>query len=442
VACEHRDTKILEHTVDVITVLPLFKIAAVFGLVILLLRLSLPIGLALSLGGIVMGLFFSMPPVGIMQTFGSALVGFNTITLAVIITLILLLSNAMEHLGLMDELLDRFRNMLGKSRIGLVVFPSLIGLLPMPGGAVFSAPMLDAFARETAVTPEQKSFLNYWFRHIWEYWWPLYPGVLLTCSIAGLSIWRFVLLTLPLTAFAVAMGVPRLISIPPFRRDPLDEKKSFRQSGTWRSVCPMALAILPGLGLSLLRMVPGGFALPHEIGLIAGLVAAVACAWFTSDMDSRNLRKIVFDPRLLRMWITVAGVFVFKGIIEQSGAADDLGHVLLRLRVPLEWVVVLLPMTVGGITGLSIAFVGATFPILISLTQTLASPELMPSFIVLAMASGLVGVLMSPVHLCLILSNEHFGASWSGVYRYLSLSSLGLLVCAVGYFWVLRAVLL
>jgi hypothetical protein len=427
---------------DVTTMLPLLKVAAVFGMVILMLRLSVPVGFALSIGGLMLGLFFSMKPLAIVQTFGSALVEDKAITLAVIITLILLLSNSMEHLGLMEELLERFRRVLRRSRIGLVIFPSLIGLLPMPGGAVFSAPMLDGFARETAMTPEQKSFLNYWFRHIWEYWWPLYPGVLLTCSIADLKIWQYVSLALPLTVIAVAVGVPRLIRTPRLEGDLQNERKSAGQSKTWRSICPIGLAILPGLVLSLLRMVPGGFTVSHEMGLIAGLVAAVACSWFTSDVGLEDLQKIVFDPRLVRMWVTVAGVFVFKGIIEQSGAAGDLGQVLLRFKVPLAWVVVLLPMAVGGITGLTIAFVGATFPILISLIQTLASPDLVAPFAVLAMASGLIGILMSPVHLCLILSNEHFGASWSGVYRHLSLPSLGLFVGSVGYFWFLRGVLL
>jgi len=427
---------------DVAALLPLFKLAAVFGLVILLLRLSLQVGLALALGAATLGVLFSMSPPDILQTFGSTLVEGKSIALTLIVTLILILSNSMERLGHMDELLAKFRKWVGKSRFGLVVFPALIGLLPMPGGAVFSAPMVDAFDREKQVTRELKSFLNYWFRHIWEYCWPLYPSILLTCSVADLNMWHYILLAWPITILAVVLGFPHLLSVPRFQETVSSERQPLNDHGAWHSMCPLGLAVFPGLGLALLlhfsKILPEGFALPHETGFIGGLLAAVAWTWTAYDLDFQRVRQILFDRKLVRMWVTIAGVFVFKGVIEQSGAARDLGKVLLHLEIPLTWVVVLLPMIMGSITGWTIAYVGTTFPILVPLIQVVASPELMIPLIILAFVSGFTGVLMSPLHLCLILSNEHFGASWSGVYRYLWFPSSALLAGSIGYFWILK----
>jgi integral membrane protein (TIGR00529 family) len=323
-----------------------------------------------------------------------------------------------------------------------VIFPALIGLLPMPGGAIFSAPMLGAFDRENRTTPEVKSFLNYWFRHVWEYWWPLYPGILLLCSLAGLSLWHYMLLSFPITLIAIAGGLPRLLRVPRSGADLSPEREPVDGAGSWRAIWPFGLAILPGLALALLSQVfgilPGNPGWVREAGFVMGLVAAVVWTWRVSRVRATEALEILLDPRLVRMWITVAGVFVFKGVIEQCGAAQDLGKALVHLAIPLEGVVVFLPLLVGGLIGLTVAYVGTTFPILIPLIDQ-ARPELLTPLLILAFVSGFTGVLLSPLHLCLILSNEHFRASWSGVYRYLILPSITLFGGSIGYFWILKA---
>jgi hypothetical protein len=42
-----------------------------------------------------------------------------------------------------------------------------------------------------------------------------------------------------------------------------------------------------------------------------------------------------------------------------------------------------------------------------------------------------LGVLASPVHLCLILTKQYFGAEWSGIYKYLAPSVAFVLIFAI-----------
>ena len=60
--------------------------------------------------------------------------------------------------------------------------PMLIGMLPSLGGAYFSAPMVKEATSGIHMSQEEKAFINYWFRHPWEYHSP--P---LSRHIAGLS---------------------------------------------------------------------------------------------------------------------------------------------------------------------------------------------------------------------------------------------------------------
>ncbi len=430
---------------DVVPLLPLFKLAGVFGLVILLIRLSSRVGLALGLGAAALGLVFSMSPVKILRAFGSVLVEDRTLLVVLIVTLILILSASMERLGQMEQLLRRFKGWVRENRLGIVAFPALIGLLPMPGGAVFSAPMLDSFDPEKRLAPSLKSFLNYWYRHIWEYWWPLYPAVLLLCAMAELDLWKYMLLALPMTGVAVTGGLPQLMQVPRLPRTPLRENSGVDSPRVWRSVSPILLAILPGVSFGIFVQffgtASGWTSLPKETGLVVGLAAAVGWTWLDGRIQPQQVGQILLDPKLLRMWFTLAGVFVFKAIMEESGAAKEVGDILLHFEIPLEWMVVFLPMILGAISGLPLALVGAAFPIVIPLIQTMGAANMRLPLIILAYVAGFAGVAMSPLHLCLILSNEYFHASWPSVYRRLWLSTLILLAGGIGYFWVLSVLM-
>ncbi|NIS68712.1 MAG: DUF401 family protein [Proteobacteria bacterium] len=430
---------------DLFPLLPLFKLAGVFVLVILVLRLSSQIGLALGLGALALGLGFSMRPIEILRAFGFALTDARSLIIVLIVTLILILSASMEILGQTDELLRRFKGWVGGKRWGLVAFPALIGLLPMPGGAIFSAPMLDSYDRGKQLTPSLKSFLNYWYRHIWEYCWPFYPAVLLMCVIAEINLWEYIILAFPMTMVAAVGGLPQLMQVPRSLPIPSEEHRLVNNPSAWGAIFSFLLAILPGVVFAIFIQFfaasPIGASLPKEAGLVAGLLAAVGWAWWDRGIRPHQVRQILFDPKLLRMWYTLAGVFVFKGVMQGSGAAREVGEVLIHLAIPLEWMAVLLPMIVGVISGFPIAFVGATFPILVTLIHAIANPDMKLPLVILAFASGFTGVILSPLHLCLILSNDYFQASWSSVYRRLWLPALFILMGGIGYFWVLSVLM-
>ena len=66
-----------------------------------------------------------------------------------------------------------------------------------------------------------------------------------------------------------------------------------------------------------------------------------------------------------------------KGILEDSRAIEAVSRELIRWHVPLVPITMLLPFLVGGVAGITIAFVGTTFPILISLIQTMGHGHLL-----------------------------------------------------------------
>ncbi len=418
------------------------RILISFILILAAIKRKWMLGNAFLVGALAMGALFAMPPASVAHSVWASLSHPKTVGLTLVVGLILVLSHSLERSGQMARLLDRFQGLIPWPRINLVVFPALIGLLPMPGGAVFSAPMVKRIGQNHKLPAAQLSYVNYWFRHIWEYWWPLYPGILLTTALADVNLWTLVFYTFPLTAVVVVAGYWPIRKVAFFRvpNGPDGEPFSRAIRPFLRELAPIAWVIAGGLGLGLAasgRMPSPLNQVEKELGLIVALLAAIVWVWRRNGMGWRRRWDLVAQPAMLKMIFMVAAILIFKGVLEDCGAVAQISREMLRWRIPLMPISMALPFLVGGVAGITIAFVGATFPILISLIQTLGQSHLMMPYMMLALASGFAGVLVSPLHLCLLLSNAYFETSLLPVYRQMRVPVLVLLVCCAGYFGLL-----
>ena len=424
------------------TIPALVKLFAVFLIMILAIGRKMQLAVVFFLGALLAGILYGMSSSGLFYAVLRAATSEKTLTLAVIVALIILLSSSLESAGQLQRLLAAFRSMTNSSRCGFIVFPALIGLLPMPGGAVFSAPMVKELAASSNHSREELVFYNYWFRHIWEYWWPFYPGVLMTCLLADFDLGFFILAMFPGTLVAFLCGYYRLR-----RLVPNDHEKSASFSFhhfrllLWE-LMPILIAVFPGIigGFGLSLMLPE-FLIAKETGLIVALCLAVIWTWKVNGFSSAELRAVLGAGHQLRMMAMIFSIMIFSGVLTESNAVRQIASELSNLQIPLLLIVATLPFIAGLVTGITIAFVGSTFPILIPLIQTLDPQASLLPYMMLALVCGFTGVMLSPLHLCLILTNEYFESRVSKVYRRLWKPCLGLVVFAFLYFPVLRLVL-
>jgi len=183
-----------------------------------------------------------------------------------------------------------------------------------------------------------------------------------------------------------------------------------------------------------------GFLVPiaKELGLIVALLIAVFWVWYKNGLSASQRWHVLSNRHLLSMGYMVATIFVFKGILEDSRAVEAISNELLHWHIPIMPITVVLPFLVGVVSGLTIAFVGTTFPILIVLIQSFGGQQFMLGYMMLGLASGFVGVLVSPLHLCFLLSNQYFGTTLGAVYRHLWLPCASILIFSITYFWIVH----
>jgi hypothetical protein len=424
---------LLEHIPAIV------KMVMIFFLVLICIRKKLSLGNAFLLGTLFLSLLFGLKPQATLTSIFASITDPKTLSIAVVVSLILVLSSSMELAGQMQRMLKNFQGLVASPRLNLVIFPALIGLLPMPGGAVFSAPMVKELGMRSKLSEAQLSFVNYWFRHIWEHWWPLYPGILLTTVITEISLLAIIAVMCPFTAVAVWLGYRALKSPGSF---PTNDKKNPRLP-LWpfiKELVPILVVIFPGLGMGVLlsKLFPG-FPISKEIGLILALCMAIAWVWYQNRTSKKQILSTLTNPQLLNMMYMIIGILIFKGILTDSHAAAAISQELIQMHIPLVLIAVVLPLLVGMSGGIVIAFVGSTLPILVSLIQSLGEAQFLPAYVMLILVSGFTGVMLSPMHLCFLLSNEYFGVTLIPVYRHLWKPCVSLVAAAMVYFWILHA---
>lgn len=434
------------------SLIPLVKVIAAFAAMLLCIRLRTGLAAAILAGSFILVLLFGHGPLFWLQAAGQGLVYDKTLFLAAIVGAIMVLSDVLEKTGQAERLMDALVGYLHRPRIALVFFPALIGLLPMPGGAVFSAPLVKRVAEPMDLDAPLLSVINYWFRHVWELAWPLYPGVILASSLANVPLVEIALFLSPSPIIALGLGwffflrrVPRERSalLNNARQLSLHEPEGSAAiqapEPSMRRALFEGLPILIGIvgALSLEGMIallaPG---VAYEWGVIAALVGAVACCFIQNGKPPRFLLSLLGSRRLVTMLLVVGAIFVFKESLSQTQAIDEIAMVISG-PAALVFTAIFLPFFVGAVAGINVAFVGAAFPLFLGMLDTLGMQDQTMRYVALGMFSGMAGVLVSPIHLCFILTCQYFGADLAKAWRLLVAPCLIMLGSGFLYFLIL-----
>jgi len=425
----------------------LLRALGAFALILLLARLKVPLAGGILAGSVALAAAFGLGPVGIALAFAQGAIQPRTVSLLIITAFILALSEVMRAGGQLDGIVSSAAAMLRRPRVAMAALPALIGLLPMPGGSLFSAPMVASAARGSGLDGGLLSAINYWFRHIWEHWWPMYPGVITALILTGSDLGAFIACQLPLGVIMTAAGlwIFRGVRVgqAAAAADPIHASKRHLiriTSSIWLIVVVYALVV------GLMRLLPIA-SLPNSelvektLPLTLGLLVSLAWTCRMNKLGFAAVGKAILAPATLRIFALVIGVMVFQYILGKVEAAPKIARELADLHVPPVAVVAVLPFIAGMVTGIAIGFVGASFPIVLGVVESMPNHGSIRPFVALAYAFGHLGQMASPLHLCQVLSNQYFGIGFAPMYRLIAMPMILTALGAAAYFSLLRLVL-
>jgi len=374
------------------------KIVVTLALVVILLQKRVNLGNAMFAGA---GLLFllSSPQLATLEiTLKHLLLTPSTWEILLALYLVMCLEFQLRTSGIIDGLMTASRALFRSDKVLLALMPAFLGFLPSLGGAIFSAPLVEAAAKPYQLSPERKTAINYWFRHLWECTNPIIPALLVGSEIMQVPLGTLISHMLWVSAISLAVGWVYFIT-------PLRSKIKIQGASSVAVLTPSAqykyfwLALGPILGNLLLVV---GF----DVNPALSMLVVVATMVFVLRQASDSLAamfKHAFDKKLL--WGIIAILF-FQYMLRQTGVMNDVAAVLQNSGIPVLAVIGTIGFIAGLLTGASQGYVAIAFP----LAAAVATGDVNAA--VTAYVAGFAGQMMSPAHLCLLVTVDYFKADF------------------------------
>jgi len=330
----------------------IIKLLLVIILIIFLLKLKINLGINLLINSLLLGILFRIEIMQIFHIWKNATINPKTLELISIVFLVYLLNIILEKLKMFYGMVKSLQRMIKDYRLVMIFISSFVALLPIQGGAIFSAPMIRKMGTVNNVTPESNMFINYWFRHTWK----TYNKI-----VVLLKFFFFFWPILSVIIITLFFNINLLFSL----------------------LFVIIILFIFNLGL--------GNQVVHFL--------------FESFKRSNSTLLMIL------------GIFFFKGVLEYSQVVEYLPHYFLTLGIPIDGVLGLVPFLVGILTGSMTAIVGICVPVLLAFLTV--NKSIMIGRIVLLYIAGFIGMMCTPIHLCLAITKDYFKIKISNFYHIL-----------------------
>lgn len=399
-------------------------LAVILVTVVVFSRRGVPLGLGLTVGSLALGLLGGLGPATIGGVFLSTLVRPDVISLALVVLGISWMGRVMSHSGAFTNLLADARSLIRNQLVLLSGFPALLSMLTIPGGAIMSAGMVGEIGDELGLQAHEKAACNVLFRHLWYFVYMVHPMYALIESISGVRL---------LTMFQLAIGPVALSWLVGLRTCARPGKAAANPGNGSRlsALGRLAYASLPILVVIVARGILG---MNFVVAVGLGVAAAVMYGWHGSQHRPR-LRDHVSARLGIRpdLWLGAAavGVMMFQQFIGVTGVNRLLAGLISEQGIPLPVTAFLVPLVLGMASGSNLAAVGMSVPLFVAVVP----PALLSRYVVFIYTCSLAGYMVSPVHLCQVLSCQHFGTTQERVVRQMLPALLTLVAASAALLW-------
>ncbi len=372
-----------------------------FGLILYLVNRKVHLMYAMAAASLALGLTSRVGPVRAAQVAWQSAVAWQTIEFALTVALIGLLARLMQEFDLLGQMVDALVRLLRSTRAALVAIPGLIGLMPVLGGAVISAPLVDRLAERLDYTRERKAAINLVFRHIWFFIYPFGPSLILASQLTNVSIQRIAAYQWPITLVGGVAGYLLLLR---------DGPRETAQAETWNPWRDLPRFLLTGGPLLLSLALALVLNWPLYLSLLGGIALATALGYRHGRLEPAIFYRGI-DRKLVAAMV---GVMVFRGLMQAGGTVERIVLALAGNGWHPAVFFIIVPVLVGLVSASQSTSVAICFPLLMPMLK--AGDPIVP-YTSLMFTATFLAYFGSPLHMCQVLTLEHFRCRILAIYR-------------------------
>jgi hypothetical protein len=380
-----------------------------FGLLGVMLYKHVHLGISLNATALLLGILaldWWQVPTKIYDT------SIDLLTISIVLATfgIMWLSQLYKETKLIDSLSESLSRLIKNPRIIMSLLPAVIGFLPVSGGALMSAPLVDSEAEKLNMKPEKKAYVNLWFRHTIFPVYPISPVLIITAALTGITIPSIILHQIPVVAVMIVtgflIGLWRVSSDKKSQEPESDSRVEARR--LLISFSPLLTTILVVIVLDIIFPSLANLGYDVLIAVTGGLIALIAISRPNFHVLTTPLKKWgIYDVTL-----AAYGAFLLRNIIGTTTIPGILQTLVKNGAIDILLFLTLVPAILGALTGSPSGGVTISGTILKGIMDFSAKTAS------LMYMSAYLGYTIAPTHLCFTFTANYFKCSLGKIYKY------------------------
>ena len=357
----------------------------IFSLAVFLILSKRNIALAMFSASTVLGVTVS--PIVFLDSFVKSFTTIRILALAIATGLIPVIGGLMNDTGLMDELISNL-NLGKRSIIGLT--PALFGLLPMPGGALLSAPVLDKVENDTN-TRDYIATANVWFRHIFILIYPMSAALIISTEVAKVNMYDAILYLLIFSFISIIIGYLSLL-----KKIPNDNygENNRKLRVVFKPLMILLIAPVIDFTIRFFKLAP-----LLDYSIMIGVLTSFILLLFVAKPNYKSLKKVSIIMKPWNFFFLMIGISFYLNVF----LASPVPVVIKGMEINKLILLVIIPFSLGFFTGRVYTPASILYPIFIA-----KFGQLSPLFFAVTYVNIFMGYIISPVHPCLVLTADYF----------------------------------
>ncbi len=358
--------------------------------------------LGLAAGALILGLL-NLPIIEVIKIFISTITDTSILLLAVSVGIIPLIGGTLEISGLMNDLIKSLRM---KSRTFLMLAPAFMGMLPMPGGALLSAPIISKVGNH--VSNNDYTAINVWFRHVLILIYPL-GALLATTKMANLNLYYEMLLLIPGFILLAVLGNIFLLKS-------VDANHKLEGTSNLKKLLIPVLVIISAPVIHITLMSSFKNILP-EIPLLIGVAFSLFLAYYFGKLPIKSFKQLSIKMKPWKFFMIIIAMFIFLNMFKASNVSAAISVIVFSKT----FLIVGIGVFLGFVTGRVQVPVSILLPIFYS---KFGIESMTPIVFAIMFFAVFMGYVVSPVHPCVSVTLEYFHTELKDFYKKLSIPTL------------------
>jgi integral membrane protein (TIGR00529 family) len=392
---------------------PLLVFAVSIALFVVLLYRRVGLGVSLTVAAFLMSLL-SLGISGTATVLSETCLDQTTLTLVFASFFIILLSQLYKETGLVNVLTRSLGGLVKNPKVTVSLLPAVIGLLPVAGAALMSAPMVEAEADKLGLDKSKKTYINIWFRHAILPIYPISQFLILTVALTGISIDDLIARQASIVAVMIIVGYFIGLRKTKVTKN-ADPETELNQKANLKELLYSFLPIIITIILTA--------ALNVNIA-ISTLVGAITLLAITRTKVT-TLQKVLKNRAIWEVTLAAFAALLLRNVTLASGASQILGSALANTNLNEIVILSVVPAAIGFLLGSPTGAMALSVPIL---AETVT---FIPKNVSLIYISAYLGYLGAPTHLCLVFTAQYFRSTITKSYKYLIPSIIVSIIAAL-----------